>query len=75
MSEVYKVKNTATGGKRAIKKNDNFNPPKNEDFEKVERIIEVIYEGVKILGTGNDKILKWELKKNMMVNFVLLLKY
>ena len=66
MSEVYKVKNTATGGKRAIKKNDNFNPPKNEDFEKVERIIEVIYEGVKILGTGNDKILKWELKKNMI---------
>ena len=66
MSEVYKVKNTATGGKRAIKKNDNFNPPKNEDFEKVERIIEVIYEGVKILGTGDDKILKWELKKNMI---------
>ena len=66
MSEVYKVKNTATGGKRAIKKNSNFNPPKNEDFEKVERIIEVVYEGVKILGTGSDKILKWELKKNMI---------
>ena len=66
MSEVYKVKNTATGGKRAIKKNSNFNPPKNEDFEKVERVIEVVYEGVKILGTGNDKILKWELKKNMI---------
>ena len=66
MSEVYKVKNTATGGKRAIKKDGNFNPPKNEDFEKVERVIEVVYEGVKILGTGNDKILKWELKKNMI---------
>ena len=66
MSEVYKVKNTATGGKKAIKKDGNFNPPKNEDFEKVERVIEVVYEGVKILGTGNDKILKWELKKNMI---------
>mgnify|MGYP003108779231 CR=1 FL=1 len=66
MSEVYKVKNTATGGQRAIRKDDGFNPPKNEDFEKVERVIEVIYEGAKILGSGSDKLLKWELKKNMM---------
>ena len=66
MSEVYKVKNTATGGQRAIRKDDGFNPPKNEDFEKVERVIEVIYEGAKILGSGSDKLLRWELKKNMM---------
>ena len=66
MSEVYKVKNTATGGQRAIKKDSGFNPPKNEDFEKVERVIEVIYEGAKILGSGSDKLLKWELKKNMI---------
>ena len=66
MSEVYKVKNTSTGGQRAIKKDDGFNPPKNEDFEKVERVIEVIYEGAKILGSGSDKLLKWELKKNMI---------
>jgi len=66
MSEVYKVKNTSTGGQRAIKKDSGFNPPKNEDFEKVERVIEVIYEGAKILGSGSDKLLKWELKKNMI---------
>jgi len=66
MSEVYKVKNTSTGGQRAIKKDSGFNPPKNEDFQKVERVIEVIYEGAKILGSGSDKLLKWELKKNMI---------
>jgi len=66
MSEVYKVKKTSTGGSRAIKKDSNFDPPKNEDFEKVERVIEVVYEGAKILGSGYDKILKWELKKNMI---------
>ena len=66
MSEVYKVKNTTTGGQRAIKKDSGFNPPKNEDFEKVERVIEVIYEGAKILGSGSNKVLKWELKKNMI---------
>ena len=66
ISEVYKIKNTATGGKKAIKKNSKFNPPKNEDYEKVERVIEVIYEGVKIVGSGSEDILKWELKKNMI---------
>lgn len=66
MSEVYKVKNTATGGKRAIRKDSSFNPPQNEEFEKVERVLEVVYEGVKILGSGTDRILKWQLKKNML---------
>ena len=66
MSEVYKIKNTATGGKKALKKDDKFNPPKNEDYEKVERVIEVVYEGVKIVGSGSEKVLKWELKKNMV---------
>jgi hypothetical protein len=66
MSEVYKVKNTPTGGKRAIRKDGGFNPPQNEEFEKVERVLEVVYEGVKILGSGTDRILKWQLKKNMV---------
>ena len=65
MNQVYKIKNTATGGKRALEKNDTFNPPSNEDFERVDRAIEVVYEGVKIIGSG-EKLLKWELKKNMM---------
>ena len=66
INEVYKIKNTSSGGKKAIKKDSNFNPPKNEDYEKVERVIEVIYEGVKIVGSGSEDILKWELKKNMV---------
>ena len=64
ISEVHKVKRTATGGQKVIKKDDNFNPPVNDEFEKVSRVIEVIYEGAKIAG-GNE-ILKWELKRNMM---------
>ena len=48
-----------------LEKNDTFNPPSNEDFERVDRAIEVVYEGVKIIGSG-EKLLKWELKKNMM---------
>ena len=66
MNEVYKIKRTSSGGNKAIKKDDKFNPPKNEDYEKVERVIEVVYEGVKIVGGGSEKVLKWELKKNMV---------
>jgi hypothetical protein len=63
--EVHKIKETATGGKKAIKKNDNFNPPKDQRsrFEKTARSIEVIYEGAKIIGT--NKLLKWQLAENM----------
>ena len=64
MNQTYKIKKTATGGNKAIEKDDTFNPPKSEEFEKVSRAIEVIYEGVKIVGS--NKLLKWELKKNMM---------
>ena len=63
-NQVHKIKTTATGGKKAIEKNDTFNPPNAEDFEKVDRAIEVIYEGVKVIGSKD--VLKWELKKNMM---------
>jgi len=65
MNEVYKVKKTGTGANKAIKKDDGFKPPKTAvDFEKLERKIEVLYEGAMILGT--DKLLKWELAKNMI---------
>jgi len=65
MNQVYKIKKTSSGGYKAIEKDDSFNPPENESFEKVDRVIEVIYCGTKILGSGDD-ILYWELKKNMM---------
>ncbi len=64
-NEVYKIKTTGSGASKAIEKNDNFNPPKDIDsFEKLARRVEVLYEGAIILGT--DKILKWELAKNMV---------
>jgi len=64
MNEVYKVKETATGASKAIIKDDNFDPPVDENFERVARSVEVLYEGALILGT--NKLLKWEMAKNMM---------
>ena len=66
MNEVYKIKQTGSGADKAIKKDDNFNPPKNLDgsFEKLAKKLEVLYDGAVILGT--DKILKWELAENMI---------
>src|SRR6056300_839280 len=64
-NQTYKIKNTVSGGKKAIKKNDNFNPPADQRarFEKVNRAIEVLYTGAKIIGSQN--LLKWELAENM----------
>ena len=66
MNEVYKVKETATGASKVIIKDDTFNPPENlgGQFDKVSRLLEVLYEGVLVLGTNN--LLKWELAKNMV---------
>ena len=67
MNEVYKVKETATGASKVILRDDQFDPP-IEDYEaqfgKMSRSIEVLYDGVMVLGT--DILLKWELAKNMM---------
>jgi hypothetical protein len=66
MNEVYKVKETASGSVKIIKKDDKFNPPVDVDFKfsKLQRAIECLYEGAVILGT--DKLLKWEMARNMM---------
>ena len=64
MSEVYKLKQTASGGEKAISKDDTFNPEENENFTKESRKLEVLYEGALVLGT--KKLLKWEMSKNMM---------
>ena len=65
MNEVYKVKETGTGADKILQKDDSFNPPENADnFGKLQRSIECLYDGALILGT--DKLLKWEMAKNMM---------
>ena len=64
-NQVYKIKDTSTGGSKVIKKDDTFNPPKDNKarFKKVSRSIEVIYEGAKVIG--HNKLLKWQLAENM----------
>jgi hypothetical protein len=67
MNEVYKVKDTMSGGTKVILRDDTFDPPIQDmvgQFEKIERSLEVLYEGALVLGT--DKLLKWEMAKNMM---------
>ena len=66
MNEVYKVKETGTGADKIIPRDDSFNPPEDMEggFSRMLRSIECLYEGAMILGT--DKLLKWEMAKNMM---------
>ncbi len=65
-SDVYKVKETTTGGLKALKKNDAFNPPKDlrSRFSKLSQTRETVYEGAVVLGT--DIMLKWEKQENMV---------
>ena len=66
MNEVYKLKDTASGGQKAIEKDDTFNPPTDMQggFAKISRQIEVLYEGAMIIGS--DKLLKWQMAENMI---------
>jgi len=66
MNEVYKVKETSTGSDKIIPKNDQFNPPENMEggYSRLLRSIECLYEGALIVGT--NRLLKWEMSKNMM---------
>ena len=63
MDQVFKLKKTENGLEKILEKPDTFNPPKNDNFDRVSRSIEVLFEGVKVLGT--DMMLKWEMAKNM----------
>ena len=67
MNDVYKLKKTASGGEKAIQKDDSFNPPIQNmegDFGKLERAVEVLYEGVYVIGC--QKLLKWGMMENMI---------
>ena len=67
MNEVYKVKETGSGAEKVIIRDEDFDPPVElleQKFGKLSRVLEVLYEGAIILGT--DKVLKWELAKNMV---------
>lgn len=65
---VYKKKILDNGNTRMIEKDENFNPPvemmEEGRFEKVEKTIDVWYEGVMVMGT--NILLKWQMSENMV---------
>ena len=65
---VFKKKKLENGNSRVIEKDDTFNPPtemmEEGGFEKIEKTIDVWYEGVMVMGT--NILLKWDLSKNMV---------
>jgi len=63
---VYKKKYTDNGGSRVIEKDESFQVPEGmeERFERIEKRIDVWYEGVMVMGS--PYLLKWELAKNMV---------
>ncbi len=65
---VYKKKIMETGGSKVVEKDDQFNPPQEVmdegRFEKIEKTIDVWYDGVMVMGT--NIILKWEMAQNMV---------
>lgn len=63
INQVFKIKYGENGLEKAIEKTDDFNPPENDNFERVSRTIEVLYTGTKILGT--NMMLEWKLSENM----------
>ena len=63
MNQVFKLKYNENGLEKIIQKTDEFNPPPADTYDKVSRSIEVLYSGVKVLGTNT--LLKWELSENM----------
>ena len=67
-SFVYKKKEMADGSFKTVEKDDQFNPPQEMmdegKFEKIEKRIDVWYEGVMVMGT--NIIIKWDMMKNMV---------
>jgi hypothetical protein len=66
MNEVYKVKETSSGADKLYLKTTLLIHPENMEggYSKMQRSIECLYDGAMILGT--DKLLRWEMSKNMM---------
>jgi len=64
-NQTWKVKQGSSGYEKALEKSGDFNPPKDQRarFKKVNRAIEVLYCGAKIIG--QDNMLKWYLAENM----------
>ena len=62
-NQVFKIKRTEQGLEKTIEKDDLFDPPENDNFERVSRSIEVLYTGAKVLGMS--RVLDWKFAENM----------
>tara|TARA_B100000214_G_scaffold318664_1_gene253057 strand:+ start:2471 stop:4885 length:2415 start_codon:yes stop_codon:yes gene_type:complete len=62
--QVFKIKQTEQGLEKTLEKPDTFNPPPNDNFERIGRSIEVLYTGAKVLGMSKN-LLEWRLSENM----------
>ena len=63
IDQVFKIKKTDQGLEKTLEKPDTFNPPENDNFDRVSRSIEVLYTGAKVLG--NNYMLEWKMAENM----------
>ena len=63
VDQVFKIKKTDHGLEKILQKEDFFNPPPSDNFERVSRSIEVLYSGVKVMGA--PQMLEWKLAENM----------
>lgn len=65
---VYKRKTQDNGNVKMVEKDDSFNPPaemqEEGNFEKVEKTIDMWYEGVMVMGT--NIMLQWKMMENMV---------
>jgi hypothetical protein len=65
---VFKKKMLDGGGSRVIQKDDTFNPPtemmEEGNFVKIEKTIDVWYEGIMVMGT--NILLQWKMSENMV---------
>ena len=65
---VYKRKIQDNGNVKMVEKDDSFNPPadmqEEGNFEKVEKTIDMWYEGVMVMGT--NIMLQWRMMENMV---------
>ena len=65
---IYKKKKLEGGGSRVIEKDETFNPPaemmEEGNFEKIEKTIDVWYEGIMVMGT--NILIQWKMSENMV---------
>jgi len=63
VDQVFKIKRTDQGLEKTLQKEDFFNPPPSDNFDRVSRSIEVLYTGVKVMGI--PQMLQWKMAENM----------